>query len=142
MHSVVKIIAIGLMLGAGFFISDITNWLSASNRTIDLDEYCILSTQGCQKGEIKLALDRDVAQPLMPAKISVEWPDSQKDFLELQLEGLEMDMGQAKFLLTPTGNNTFSGEILLPVCTTDAMTWIGHISDGATTINTAVRMER
>ncbi len=142
MQSVIKIVAIILALSAGFFFSDITQWLGASHQTPSLDDYCVLSTQQCRDGNITLSLDREKVQPLVAAVIAVEWPDAQKDFLELQLQGLEMDMGQAKFLLTPTQNQSFTGEILLPVCTTDAMTWIGQLTDGVTTINTAVRMER
>ncbi|KXI24303.1 hypothetical protein AS132_02275 [Photobacterium sanguinicancri] len=62
--------------------------------------------------------------------LSVEWNKlpTEVDSLMLSLEGHEMMMGTYKLLLKRSADNTFSGDLLLPVCTSDAMTWLGTIT--------------
>ncbi|NTJ39213.1 hypothetical protein HQK29_16385 [Vibrio vulnificus] len=45
-------------------------------------------------------------------------------------------------ILKQTSPGLFRGEVILPVCTTDAMTWLGELTDGTTTVYPAIRMQR
>lgn len=53
-----------------------------------------------------------------------------------------MEMGTAVFKLTKNPNGAFTGDVILPVCTTEEMTWVGEVSDGQQSIKTSLRMER
>ena len=89
-----------------------------------------------------MSLDRETAQPLLPTKIKVVWEGAASETLILSLTGLEMEMGSARFQLKSIGNNTYEGEVILPVCTLDKMTWVGELTDGVDTVNPAIRMAR
>ena len=86
--------------------------------------------------------DKDTSQPLVPTVVEVDWPESSSEQLLISLQGYEMEMGQVVFKLDKNANGTFSGQVILPVCTTEAMTWYGTITDGAETLKTSIRMER
>tara|TARA_Y100001960_G_C14715403_1_gene849329 strand:- start:1293 stop:1760 length:468 start_codon:yes stop_codon:yes gene_type:complete len=140
--SLIKIALIALALGAGYFAGDAYQWYQNQQTKISLDDYCLLSTQPCSQDDIVITLDRDVSQPLVPTQIQVKWPSTKADALMLSLEGYEMEMGTTLFKLTKSQNNLYTGELILPVCTLEAMTWVGHLSDGNIQVNTALRMER
>ncbi|MGF1753797.1 hypothetical protein L4C33_09390 [Vibrio makurazakiensis] len=149
MHLALKVSAIGLALVAGFYgpqvVTSVKESMSLhqmSAEAVNLDDYCMLSTVSCEQNSVKITLDRDVTQPLVPAKIRVEWPNAKQDNLALDLRGLEMEMGVAKYRLNSVGDGIYEGEILLPVCTLDTMTWLGELTDGVTTVKPALRMAR
>ncbi|WP_117233033.1 hypothetical protein [Vibrio maerlii] len=145
MHPLAKFALLGLALGAGFLAPSILEKVQSHTKhsasSIDLNQYCQLSTATCVQNEAKLTLEHDKAQPLLPSKLMVEWPD-QAESLMLTLQGLEMEMGSVKILLTPAEQGHYVGEVLLPVCTMDKMTWVGELTDGNLTVNTSLRMER
>lgn len=89
-----------------------------------------------------MTLSSDTAQPLVASEIRVEWPSASAEQLTLTLSGLEMDMGMPKFVLTQTAPGHYRGDVILPVCTTEAMTWLGELTDGTTTVYPAIRMQR
>lgn len=137
------LILVALM--GGYFASDIYHWLSTARHqhtSIDLSEYCALTTSSCQLGTVSIHADKDTSQPLLPTTVTVAWPNNDAQSLVLSLQGVEMEMGSPKFLLARTGDGQYQGELLLPVCTTDAMTWYGTVSDGHTHHKLSVRMER
>ncbi|MBW3695424.1 hypothetical protein EK599_06940 [Vibrio sp. T187] len=149
MHLALKVSAIGLALVAGFYgpqvVTSVKESMSQhqmSSESINLDDYCMLSSAACEQNSVRISLDRDVTQPLVPAKIRVEWPNAKQDSLSLNLQGLEMEMGSARYRLNSVGNDVFEGEIILPVCTLDKMTWVGELTDGQTTVKPALRMAR
>lgn len=121
----VGIIAIALM---HYFYTDPT---SLPHRTTSVTESvppCALSTTPCQQGDASITLDKDVIRPMEKARIVVEWPALSEDIeqLALSLEGEEMMMGVYRMQLTrEAGTSYFSGELMLPFCTSDAMTWVG-----------------
>ncbi|MGL0945559.1 hypothetical protein [Vibrio vulnificus] len=148
MNNILKIIAFILALSGGFFAKDIVLQLFASDTTAvtqsapKLEDYCMLSTQACKQQAVSMTLSNDTAQPLIASEITVEWPATNSEQLMLSLRGLEMDMGKPKFVLKQTSPGHYSGEVILPVCTTDAMTWLGELTDGTTTVYPAIRMQR
>lgn len=98
--------------------------------------HCLLSNEACEIKGKKIELDRATIRPMEAAKIQVEWPllPSEADTIELILEGEEMMMGIYRLTLQrQAGSDHFSGELLLPFCVSDEMTWQGKIT--ATTIS-------
>ncbi|MFM2587893.1 hypothetical protein [Vibrio sp. TBV020] len=142
MPSIVKLLLVVLAVGGGFFANDIVHWFKASNSPISLDDYCMLTTQPCIEDSISISADKETSQPLVPTQVEVKWQNSSADNLIISLQGYEMDMGTVVFKLNSTGGNAYTGQVILPVCTTDAMTWYGTVSDGTTSIKTSIRMER
>lgn len=127
MKSVFKGLAVVLALALGFFASDIYDALQPSNDTTDIG-YCELSTQLCESNGVSMVLGQDVVQAMQPTTIEVIWPDREEKQLFIELEGKEMSMGVAKFVLERQSKDRFSGTLLLPVCFSNDMTWIGTIS--------------
>ena len=146
MHSALKVAALGIALVAGFYgpqvIQQFESAMGRASAEVNLDDYCMLSTTSCEQNTVTMTLDRETAQPLAPTKIKVVWEGAASDTLMLSLAGLEMEMGSARFQLKSIGNNTYEGDVILPVCTLDEMTWIGELTDGVDTVNPAIRMAR
>lgn len=112
-----------------------------------LTDYCRLSTQACKQHEALVVLNNDVIHPMQSTEINVSWPEiSQKNNeLILSLEGHEMMMGVYQLKLSRTADGHFSGNIMLPFCTSDKMTWQGSIkplsdSGQIPPINVSLRM--
>ncbi|GEA60871.1 hypothetical protein [Vibrio comitans] len=145
MNNIFKGLAFILALGLGFFAKDIyqTTQNSLANAKPKSDiEYCHLSTAACSINNARIVLEQDVVSPMQPTSIEVNWPENSDEQLWIELEGKEMSMGVAKFVLSNQGNGTFSGSLLLPVCHSDSMTWIGSIQSSTETLPISVRMQR
>lgn len=142
MRSALKLLFIIAALLAGFFASDIIKLFSSETKSIDLSQYCVLSTTPCLQQNISMTLAQDKVHPLVANRLSVSWPDSDSEQLELRLQGVEMDMGTVKYVLKKAESGKFESDIILPVCTSDSMTWVGQLTDGKTTVLPALRMER
>ncbi|ELH3115101.1 MULTISPECIES: hypothetical protein [Vibrio] len=139
---VLKIAAIAVALVAGFYAPTLLKSFSSSSIVKPLDEYCLLSTTACVQQGATMTLNVDNAQPLIPAKFDVEWNKSDAEQLVLSLSGREMEMGEPKFLLKKIAPGKYSGEVVLPVCTQESMTWVGELTDGQSTIYPAIKMQR
>lgn len=100
------------------------------NPTIALVSECELSRTPCRVDDATLSLEKDRVAPMVSNRLSVNWNALPKDVnsIMLSLEGHEMMMGTYKLLLTRDTNQAFTGDLLLPVCTSDAMTWFGTIA--------------
>ncbi|CAK2800548.1 hypothetical protein AB4077_15330 [Vibrio cyclitrophicus] len=146
MHPALKVAALGVALVAGFYgpqaIQQFKTTMEHTSADVNLDDYCMLSTASCKQQEISMSLDSETAQPLVPTKMKVVWEGAASETLMLSLTGLEMDMGSARFQLKNIGNNIYEGDVILPVCTMDKMTWLGELTDGVETVNPAIRMAR
>lgn len=115
-----------------------------------LEETCQLSQQACEQQAAIIQLSTDFVHPLEAATITVDWPDLPQGTTQLlvSLEGNEMMMGVYKLLLTKQASGQYSGELMLPFCTTNAMTWQGSIkalsstnsNDSIQPLNISLRM--
>ncbi|WP_319534872.1 hypothetical protein [uncultured Vibrio sp.] len=137
-----NIAGVAVALVAGFYAPTLIKNLSTSSELKPLDEYCFLSTTACVQQDVSMTLNVDNTQPLIPAQITVEWFDSEAEQLVLSLSGLEMEMGEPKFLLNKVSPGKYIGELILPVCTQESMTWVGELTDGQNTIYPAINMHR
>ncbi|MCG9681532.1 hypothetical protein L1D31_03035 [Vibrio sp. Isolate23] len=142
MSSLLKLLLVVLTLGVGFFAGDLYQWFQSRSQVKPLSEYCLLTTQACESDNVRIKVDRDISQPLVPTEIVVDWPEAQQESLLLTLEGYEMEMGTAVFKLNKSSTGQFTGQVILPVCTTDAMTWVGELTDGQNSVSTSIRMEQ
>ncbi len=142
MRSALKLVAILIALLAGFFASDIIKLFAGETKSIDLSQYCQLSTTPCTQKDISMSLAQDTVHPLVANRLSVSWPNSQSEQLVLNLQGVEMEMGTVKYVLKKVEAGKYEADIILPVCTSESMTWVGQLSDGNTTVLPALRMER
>ncbi|MCW8333976.1 hypothetical protein [Vibrio paucivorans] len=142
MHLALKASAVCAALAVGFFASDILSVFNQQSGSKPIDDYCVLSTEGCTQQNVTMSLNSDIAKPLVPIQVTIEWPNAQSDVLSLDMQGHEMDMGTAKYRLTRTQGDQFQGEIILPVCTQEQMTWLGTLSDGNQDVFPAIRMEQ
>ncbi|MFL7035800.1 hypothetical protein BCS71_21635 [Vibrio lentus] len=146
MHPALKVAALGIALVAGFYgpqaIQQFKSAMEQATADINLDNYCMLSTTSCEQNAVAMTLEHETAQPLVPTKIKVVWEGAASETLMLSLTGLEMEMGSARFQLKNTGNNIYEGNVILPVCTMDHMTWLGELTDGVETVKPAIRMTR
>ena len=146
MHPALKVAALGIALVAGFYgpqaVEQFKSVVGSHSPDVNLDDYCMLSTTSCEQDSVAMTLEHETAQPLVPTKIKVVWEGAASDTLMLSLTGLEMEMGSARFQLKNTGNNIYEGNVILPVCTMDHMTWLGKLTDGVETVKPAIRMTR
>ncbi|MDN3702494.1 hypothetical protein ACFFUO_04040 [Vibrio artabrorum] len=146
MHSALKVATLGIALVAGFYgpqaIQQLKSAMAHASVDVNLDDYCMLSTASCEQNAVAMTLEHETAQPLVPTKVNVIWDDAASDTLMLSLTGLEMDMGSARFQLKNIGNNIYEGDVILPACTMNTMTWLGELTDGVKTVNPAIRMAR
>lgn len=142
MRTLLKFVLIILALGVGFFAKDLINAISQHSQSPDISQHCMLSTQTCVQSQAQMSLAQDTTHPLVANRMTVAWPNSEAKQLELTLKGVEMDMGVLKFVLKPTSSGQFETDLILPVCTSDSMTWTGKLTDGETTVLPAIRMQR
>ncbi len=82
-------------------------------------------------------------------EVNVSWPElpAETNNLMLTLEGHEMMMGVYQLKLSRTSDGQFSGDLLLPFCTSNEMTWLGNIRplsgpEQITPINISLRMTK
>ncbi|WP_299013007.1 hypothetical protein [uncultured Photobacterium sp.] len=95
----------------------------------NISEYCVLNIKGCKQKNAVITLSSDKIHPMRETEIRVLWPDlpPSTESLLLSLEGHEMMMGVYQLKLSRVTSKHFTGELLLPFCTSNAMTWKGSI---------------
>lgn len=126
-------------LGAGFFAPELISQFSAHEK----HDYCEVGTQACKQESVVITLSDDIVQPLKPSTITVQWPEATRDKpLLLELKGREMEMGTYKLPLILNDEGLYTGEIMLPICTEDSMTWQGSISSKTNQAYISIRMEQ
>ena len=139
---VLQIAGITIALVAGFYAPTLLKNFSSTPAAKSDDEYCFLSTQPCVQHNVVMTLGVDNTQPLIPAQFQVEWQNSEAKQLVLSLVGREMDMGEPKFILKKVAPGKFVGDVTLPVCRQNSMTWVGELSDGENTVYPALKMQK
>ena len=138
---VLQLTLVALVLIAGYFTPSVWERLTSKTDVLSLNDYCMLSTKPCVQQNVVMTSNVDFATPFKPLKIEIEWPNITRSQLVLTLRGYDMEMGKPQFTLHQTPQNTFIGEIVLPICTQDSMIWIGELSDGSTTLHPAITMK-
>ncbi|KAB2825842.1 hypothetical protein [Aliivibrio finisterrensis] len=143
LSTVFKILFVVALLLISFFFSDMTHFVKNQMKpNIAIEDTCQLSTQPCRQNGVDIQLQKGTLTPLEPSSITVTWPNTNSEKLLLSLQGLEMEMGNPIFQLTKTNDNTFEGEILLPICTQHTMVWTGTLTDGNTEVTISLKAQQ
>lgn len=131
--------------------STLANDTTSPNSTsaVQTGDVCQLSSKACNQQGARIQLGTDVVHPLEPTEITVFWPELPLEIttLALSLEGQEMMMGVYRLKLTKDTSGEFHGELMLPFCTSKAMTWQGtiqplHSSKQVKPLNVSLRMTK
>ncbi|MGR6859114.1 hypothetical protein ACU5EH_01490 [Aliivibrio salmonicida] len=143
LSSIFKILCITALFLIGFFFSDISTLVKNHIRpSIALEDTCQLSSQPCTQNGVNITLEKDHLTPLEPSSITVNWPNTNAEKLQLTLEGVDVEMGNPIFQLTKTVNQTYEGEILLPICTKNTMIWVGTLDDGNNKVTISLKAQQ
>ncbi|WP_084882714.1 hypothetical protein [Vibrio sp. qd031] len=126
----------------GYGLAELPNLLDRHNETVEIESLCHMTTSECRWDATSAVLAQDVVKAMQPTTITATWPNTDADRIRVSLKGVEMEMGEPRFVLNRTQANTFTGDLLLPVCTSDAMTWVGEINDGHSSHTFKLSMER
>ncbi|MDD1792287.1 hypothetical protein L4D06_08875 [Enterovibrio makurazakiensis] len=139
----VDIIFVIVFLAIGYVFADLFIF-STSSKTIINEDHCTLGTTACNFQSANAILSTDSVKPLVPSQLDVTFSDSNAAHLLLALEGVEMNMGVYKLKLMRSKNNQFTGNVMLPICMDEEMTWRGTISspDNDTILPVEIRMKR
>ncbi|WP_394244989.1 hypothetical protein [Vibrio astriarenae] len=140
MRAGISLIVIALTMMAGFFTMPAIKAYQQSKLSIS-PPTCFATTSPCSIDDTTVTLSVDSVTPLTPATLTVNWP-TQAETLSVRLQGHEMEMGEIRLVLQSRGDNTFTGEVILPVCTLEKMTWYGEVSDGSHRVYAGIRMQR
>lgn len=73
-------------------------------------------------GTATLSISPAPIRPLHPLQLEVTLTDYPVERAEVEFSGVSMDMGIQRGVLEGSGSR-FTGQAMLPVCTTGAMTW-------------------
>jgi hypothetical protein len=104
-----------------------------------LDPDCDLRAGPCRGdfpdgGRVVFGIQPDSIPLLEPLQFEVRVVGLEAEGVEVDLQGLSMNMGFNRPKLSPLGQGRFSGEGMLPVCVRDAMEWeakvLIHTDDG------------
>ena len=92
---------------------------------------CNPAADGCAAalpdgGRVTLSIAPNPVRPLIPLQLHARLEATQADRIEVVFTGVHMDMGAQRATLTGDGRQ-FSGQAMLPVCTTGAMTWAATV---------------
>ena len=91
-------------------------------------EVCDLNQQACtvdlaDDGRLTLDLQPRPIPTLRPVEVRLEMSGRDPDWVELDLAGVEMFMGLNRARLERVAPGQFRGEIVVPVCVSESMTW-------------------
>lgn len=100
--------------------------------SIPADPSCDLRAGPCtasvdRNTRVSFAIEpRDI--PLLKTlKLRVELQGMEAQQVEVDFNGVDMNMGFNRFKLSPSGEGVFAGEGILPICVRDAMEWEARV---------------
>ena len=103
-------------------------WLPRADVLLPLVEGCRLDRQTCstalpEGGVLEMSLEPRPVPSSAPVQVSVVLRGLQPDKVEVDFQGVEMNMGLHRLPLVDKGGGRFGGETTLPVCVTGKMVW-------------------
>lgn len=125
-HDLLIVALIALLGGAAYLLAPLLR--PSSDLAAPLSD-CDLNFGPCRAGlpgggTVELSLSPRPVPALAPLQLEVKTEGVAADRVEVDLAGVDMNMGYNRPLLTPAGEpGRFLGPASLPVCTTGAMTW-------------------
>lgn len=103
-------------------------WLPRAETTLPPVEGCRLDRQPCaivlpDGGRLEVELAPRPVPTAAPVRVVVVLSGAQADRVEVDFQGVEMNMGLHRLALDGRGGGRFAGETNLPVCVTGRMVW-------------------
>ncbi|WP_235956043.1 hypothetical protein [Grimontia sedimenti] len=140
----VELMGLALVVAFGYFFADKTLFDEATPAMPSPALNCTIGTTPCTFDHATVSMASATAAPLIPTEIRVEVSNASVDHLMVELQGVEMNMGIYKLKLSSAGNNLYTGDLMLPICMEDEMTWRGVVKspDNALSLPIDVRMAR
>lgn len=123
-------------------------WLPRADVPLPLVADCRLDRQICsvalpEGGRLEVSLEPRPVSSLAPIRVSVSVAGLQVGRVEVDFQGVDMNMGLQRMPLQAAGPGRFSGEATLPVCATGQMLWQATvlIESGRKNISVPFRFE-
>lgn len=117
---------IALVVVIGYKLSPLL--LPQADAVVQPDPACDLQRSDCtvdlpDGGKMTLSLGGKPVPLVRPFAIVVQTSGDEPSRVEVDFEGVDMNMGLNRPQLLAAGNGRFVGETTLPVCVTGAMAW-------------------
>lgn len=102
--------------------------LPKSDLTIEPVDGCELNKEACHAdvpggGRIELSIAPHPIPVVKPLQVSVSLTGVEASKVEIDFDGVTMNMGYNRKTLDARGDGNFSGDAMLPVCVTGSMLW-------------------
>jgi len=102
--------------------------LAKADLTVEPAAGCDLHTQACHAdipggGRIELSLTPHPIPVMKPVQVSVSITGIEASTLEIDLAGVDMNMGFNRKTLVAAGDGRYTTETILPVCISGRMAW-------------------
>lgn len=116
------VLAMLAVAAAGYF------WLPRAGVQLPLVEGCRLDRQTCstalpEGGVLELTLAPRPVPSSTPVQVTVVLRGLQPGRVDVDFQGVEMNMGLHRLPLADRGGGRYAGETTLPVCVTGKMVW-------------------
>lgn len=103
-------------------------WLPRADVPLPLVADCRLDRQICSAalpdgGRLEVSLEPRPVSTITPIRVSVSIAGLPAGRVEVEFQGVDMNMGLHRLPLVSAGSGRFSGETTLPVCVTGQMVW-------------------
>ena len=104
-----------------------------------LDSRCDLRAGPCESrfggsGRVRFGIEPHTLPVAAPLRLDVELSGLAAEAVEVDFVGIEMYMGFNRVALEPIGEGRYAGHGMIPVCTSERMTWearvLIHTPDG------------
>jgi hypothetical protein len=120
------ILALALIAVVGYKYSPLL--LPKADLTLTPVAGCDLNQQSCRAempggGRIELAIAPHPIPVIQPLQITVDITGIAPNKVELDFQGVVMEMGYNRMTLLPAGNGRYTGAATIPVCVTGRMQW-------------------
>ena len=109
------------------------------SRFAPLDPRCDLRSGACEArlgddGRVRFGIEPQTIPTAAPLRLDVELSGLEAETVEVDFVGVEMYMGFNRVALESLGEGRYAGHGMIPVCTSERMTWearvLIHTSDG------------
>ncbi len=120
------VLALGLIAVVGYKYSPLL--LPKADLTLTPVEGCDLNRESCHAdvpggGRIELTLAPNPIPVVRPLQVTATFSALTPSKVELDFQGVVMEMGYNRVTLVAEGNGTYKGEATIPVCVTGRMLW-------------------
>ena len=142
-------VALLVLLGVGgYWLARLGPELFPDTRRLAPDPACDLRSGGCTRtlpdgGVLTLRITPEELPLMQPLQLVVELDGREAAGVQVDISGINMDMGINRTRLEPDGEGRWTGSTLLPVCTQQVMRWEAAVwlEDGTEILSVPHRFE-